>query len=127
MGKRVMEEAPGDGARDLQGSAPRWRPLLEIGDVAEALGLHVSGVRHLIAMGQLQVWHHTLRGCRLFDPREVERVRQARAEDRQQRRLARLRRLDVRPRMLPAKANGSSLPDATAKGVENRRKSRDVA
>ena len=135
MGKRLIEDVPGDGR---QGSldlnyGPRGRPLLEIGDVAEELGLHVNGVLHLVATRQLKVWHQTLRGCRLFDPVEVERVMLARASATRAARLARLRRLEVEPRRMAratlgsAKAKGSSLWDPTAKGSGNRRNSHRIA
>jgi DNA-binding transcriptional MerR regulator len=133
MSKRLIDDVSSDAVRGFQGNAIRTRPLLETGDVAEELGLTYWGVRYLVAAGQLRVWNRTLRGAKLFDPREVERVLLARAERTRQRRLERLRQIDVEPRRMlratlpDAKAKGSSLQDAAAKGSENARKTGRVA
>jgi hypothetical protein len=54
--------------------------LLQTGDVLRAFGgeLSVPQLRRLIRRGQLRVAATTPRGGALFDPAEVERVRQSR-------------------------------------------------
>jgi len=49
--------------------------LFEVADVAAALGLSTSRVRCLSDEGKLRIAALTPRGLRLFDPRDVERLK----------------------------------------------------
>jgi hypothetical protein len=62
--------------------------LLEIGDVAKALGVTPARVRDLATEGRLPIAARTPRGTRLFEPAAIEIVRlqrEAAAEERRSR------------------------------------------
>jgi len=56
--------------------------LVETGVAAHRLGLSAIRVRQLADAGELRVAVRTARGRRLFDPRDVERLREIRSRKR---------------------------------------------
>jgi len=56
--------------------------LVETGVAAHRLGLSALRVRQLADAGELRVAVRTARGRRLFDPRDVERLREIRSRKR---------------------------------------------
>jgi len=57
------------------------KQYLESADVGRQAGLVTASVRAAVASGRLRVAATTLRGTRLFDPKEVEQFLRARREN----------------------------------------------